>query len=160
MKKSFITLKAFKPPGLFFNHTVINIFSIGKGICSNFLYTLMDFYSLNLKSWAGTFPFSCHLLTFFPKSLFQKSSFTLSPTGSALAYINLSPFARSTLGLNRHFPAIFITIYRCLHDLGLYIWKMLTNREMVNFQKLDFLHFSLCLNYKLCHYRSARIEWD
>ena len=29
----------------------------------------------------------------------------------------------------------------CLHDLHLYIWKMLTNREMVNSQKLDFFIF-------------------
>ena len=28
-----------------------------------------------------------------------------------------------------------------LHDLHLYIWKMLTNREMVNFQKWDFFDF-------------------
>ena len=27
------------------------------------------------------------------------------------------------------------------HSLGLYIRKILTNREMVNFQKLDFLRF-------------------
>ena len=29
----------------------------------------------------------------------------------------------------------------CLHDLHLYIWKMLTNREMVYFQKWDFFIF-------------------
>ena len=31
----------------------------------------------------------------------------------------------------------------CLHDLHLNILKMLTNKEMVNFQKWDF--FSICL---------------
>ena len=29
----------------------------------------------------------------------------------------------------------------CLHDLGLYTRKILTNREMVNFQKMYFLRF-------------------
>ena len=29
----------------------------------------------------------------------------------------------------------------CLRDLHLYIWKILTNREMVNFQKWDFFRF-------------------
>ena len=29
----------------------------------------------------------------------------------------------------------------CLRDLHLYIWKMLTDREMVNFQKWDFFRF-------------------
>ena len=31
--------------------------------------------------------------------------------------------------------------YFYMHDSGLYIQKILTNREMVNFQKLDFLRF-------------------
>ena len=36
----------------------------------------------------------------------------LSKTGSTLARTNqLSPFARCTLGLNRHSPAIFIKIF-------------------------------------------------
>ena len=33
----------------------------------------------------------------------------------------------------------------CLHDLHLDIWKMLTNREMVNFQKWDFFRFFFIL---------------
>ena len=68
----------------------------------------------------------------------------LSQTGSTLARTNLSPFSRCTLRLNRHSLAIFIKIFlcdHCLHDSGLYIQKILTDREMVNFQKLDFLRF-------------------
>ena len=51
----------------------------------------------------------------------------LLQTGSTLARTNLSPFARCTLGLNRHSPAnIFIKIY--------YATQCFTsNREMVNF---------------------------
>ena len=41
----------------------------------------------------------------------------------------------------------------CLHDLHLYIWNMLTNREMVNFQKRDPSRFSLYFYYKLCYYQ-------
>ena len=56
---------------------------------------------------------------------------------------NLSPFARCTLKLIRHSPPFLIKIYyasllawlRALHP------EILTNREMVNFQKLDFLLF-------------------
>ena len=69
---------------------------------------------------------------------------SLSQTGSTLTRTNLSPFALCTLRLNRHSPASFIKIYypiTALHDSGLYIQKILTNREMVNFQKLDFLRF-------------------
>ena len=33
---------------------------------------------------------------------------------------------------------------------------MLTNREMVNFKKLDFFDFSLYFYYKLCHCRSMK----
>ena len=36
----------------------------------------------------------------------------------------------------------------------------MTNKEMVNFQKLDFLGFFICFNYKLCQYMRARIERD
>ena len=46
----------------------------------------------------------------------------------------------------------------CLHDYHLYIWKMLTNREMVNFQKWDFFDFSLYFYYKLCHHRSTKMH--
>ena len=40
---------------------------------------------------------------------------------------------------------------------GLYTKKILTNIEMVNFQKWDFLRF---FDSTFCHYRSARIERD
>ena len=50
-------------------------------------------------------------------------------------------FGRSRLGLNRHSSAIFIKTY--LHDLGLYIGKMLTNREVVNLKKWIFCDFSM-----------------
>ena len=42
----------------------------------------------------------------------------------------------------------------CWHDLHLYIWKMLTNREMVNFQKGDFFRFSLYFYYQLFQHRT------
>ena len=48
----------------------------------------------------------------------------------------------------------------CLQESGLCILKILTIREMVNFQKLDFLLFFAIFNYKFCHYRSERIERD
>ena len=38
-------------------------------------------------------------------------NYSLSQTGSTLARTNLSPFARCTLGLNRHSPAISIKIF-------------------------------------------------
>ena len=38
-----------------------------------------------------------------------------------------------------------ILCYHCLHDYHLYIRKMLTNREMVNFQKWDFFRFFFIL---------------
>ena len=68
-------------------------------------------------------------------------SSTLSQIGSALACTYLSPFARYILGLIRHSRHFYYYILcdNCLHDLGLYIWKILTNREVVSFQKLDFL---------------------
>ena len=70
---------------------------------------------------------------------------TLSQTGSTLARTNLSPFARCTLGLNRHSPAIFIKIFYAITACmiqGCPSRKYFrTNREMVNFQKLDFLQF-------------------
>ena len=49
-----------------------------------------------------------------------------------------TPFARCTLGWNRHFFYQNISVDHCLHDSGLYIQNILTNRETVNFQKLDF----------------------
>ena len=73
-------------------------------------------------------------------------------TGSPLARTNLSPFARCTLGLNRHF---YLNIF--MHDSGLYIQKILTNREMVNCQK--FIFFAI-FNNKFGRYSSARIERD
>ena len=69
----------------------------------------------------------------------------LSQTGSPLARTNLSPFARGTLELNRHSPAVFIKIYSYYAIIAcmtrLYIQKILTNREMENIQKLNFLPF-------------------
>ena len=77
-----------------------------------------------------------------PKWLIESYQEPLLQTGSTLARTNLSPFARCTLGLNCHTPVIFSRLCdHCLHDLGLYIQKILTNREMVNFQKFDFLRF-------------------
>ena len=38
-----------------------------------------------------------------------------------------------------HLKKIYILCNHCLHDLGLYIWEILTNTEIVIFQKLDFL---------------------
>ena len=65
---------------------------------------------------------------------------SLSQTGSTLARTNLWHFAWCTLELNHNFY-LNILCDHCLHDSGLYIQKILTNREMVNFQKLDFLRF-------------------
>ena len=90
-----------------------------------------------------------------PHFIFQKVSLNmlscdktaetpLSQTGSTLARTtcNLTPFARCTLGLNRHSPAICIKISYVITAYvthGFTSRKKLTNREMVNFQKLDFL---------------------
>ena len=49
----------------------------------------------------------------------------LSQTGSSLVRTNLSPFARCTLGLTRHFDKNILCDH-CLHDSGLYIQKILT----------------------------------
>ena len=49
-----------------------------------------------------------------------------------------------------------ISCDHCMHEYHLYIWKMLTNREMVNFQKWNFFEFSLYSYSKLCHYRSTK----
>ena len=49
------------------------------------------------------------------------------------------PVAFRSLGLNRHSPTIFIKIHYAI--TAFYIQKILTNREMVNFQKLDFFRF-------------------
>ena len=65
----------------------------------------------------------------------------LSQTGSSLARTNLSPFARCTLGLSRHFYKKNILCDHCLHDSGLYIQKILTKREMIYCQKSNFLLF-------------------
>ena len=57
-----------------------------------------------------------------------------------IAHTHLSPFARCTLGLSRHFiKNIFCD--HCLHDSGLYIKKISTKREMINCQKFNFLLF-------------------
>ena len=51
----------------------------------------------------------------------------------------LSPFARCTLGLNRHSPAIFIKIN---YGITVSMTQGFTSRKyLVNFQKLDFLRF-------------------
>ena len=61
-----------------------------------------------------------------------------------------------------YFRLKYINIMRSLLERLtplLYIRKMLTNREMVNFEKWDFLQFfSLYFYYtcKLCHYRSTK----
>ena len=68
----------------------------------------------------------------------------LSQTWSTLARTHLSPFARCTLGLNRHFNKNILCDY-CLHDSVLYIQKILTKREMINCQKFNLLLF-LTLN--------------
>ena len=51
-------------------------------------------------------------------------------------------FRSYILGLIRHSRHFYYYILcdNCLHDLGLYIWKIFTNREVVSFQK-DFLRF-------------------
>ena len=57
---------------------------------------------------------------------------------------HLSPFARCTLGLSCHSPAIFlknILCDHCLHDSWLDILKISTNREMIKNFKFDFLQF-------------------
>ena len=54
---------------------------------------------------------------------------------------------------------ILIKIYYAITACTIYtfyIWKMLTNREMVNFQKWDFFDLSLYSNYKSWHYRSMK----
>ena len=61
-------------------------------------------------------------------------------TGSSLARTNLSPFARCTLGLSRHFIKNILCDH-CFHDSGLYIQKILSKREMINCQKFNFLLF-------------------
>ena len=71
----------------------------------------------------------------YANNIFRCDYGTLSQTGSTLT---LSHFTRCTLGLNRHFY-LNILCDHCLHDSGLYIQKILTNKEMANFQKLDFL---------------------
>ena len=43
-------------------------------------------------------------------SIEQSKIFALSPTGSTLARTDLSPFARSALGLSRHSPAIVVFV--------------------------------------------------
>ena len=80
---------------------------------------------------------------------------SFSQTESALARTTLSPFARCILGLNRHSPAIFIKICYAITACMALGFTLFTNREMVNFQKLDF--FAI-FNIKFCHYRSARIS--
>ena len=66
----------------------------------------------------------------------------LSQTESTLARTNLSPFARCTLGLNRHSPAIYIkifyTITACMTQ-GFISRKYWLMEEIVIFQKLDIL---------------------
>ena len=54
------------------------------------------------------------LVDYFDECVDKPGSIPLSQTGSALARADLSPFARSTLGLNRHSPAIFIKIYNAI----------------------------------------------
>ena len=61
-------------------------------------------------------------------------------TGNPLARTNLSPFARCTLGLSRHFYQNILCDH-CLHDMELYIQKILVKREMINCQKNNFLLF-------------------
>ena len=72
--------------------------------------------------------------------LLSKTECPLSLTGSALARTYRSLFARCTLGLNLRIESPFprhlylnILFDHCLHDLGLYIRKIMTNKEMVNF---------------------------
>ena len=94
-------------------------------------YFIMPRVFFYINSVPVSCPFVMHLIT-------------LSQTGSTLARINLSPFVRCTLGLDHHSPRHLysnILCDHCFHDLGLYIQKLLTNKEMVNFQKLDFLRF-------------------
>ena len=78
-------------------------------------------------------------LWFFPASEIIVS--TLLQTGSALARTNLSPYGRCTLGLNRHFLKNILCVTACITQGFNYIQTILTNREMVNFKKLDFLRF-------------------
>ena len=64
----------------------------------------------------------------------------LSQTASTLAHTHLSPFARCTLGLNAIFIKNILCDY-CLHDSGFFIQKILTKRELINCQKINFLLF-------------------
>ena len=81
---------------------------------------------------------SCHSVVSVHYSIVVTCS--LSQTGSTLARTNLSPFARCTLGLKCHFIKNILCDH-CLHDLGLYIQKILTKKEMINCQKFNFLLF-------------------
>ena len=62
---------------------------------------------------------------------------------------NWGPYLRSRFDkLTIWFQLMFYQIVlcdHCLHDYHLYNWEMLTNREMVNFQKLDFFRFFFIL---------------
>ena len=64
----------------------------------------------------------------------------LSQTGSSLVQTNLSPFARCTLGLSRHFLKNILCDH-CLLASWLYIQKILTRRQMINCQKFNVLLF-------------------
>ena len=70
------------------------------------------------------------------------------------------PYLRSGFDiLSSRCQLIFYKYISCdhsLHDYHLYIWKMLTKRDMVNFQKWDFFRFFLYFYHKLCHYRSKK----
>ena len=72
--------------------------------------------------------------------LYRRKTIPLSPTASALR-TNVPPFARCTLGLNHHSPAIFNMIY---YGITARMTKSFTSGKlltMVNFQKLDLLLF-------------------
>ena len=55
-----------------------------------------------------------------------------------------SLFDKLTIWCQLIFYLIILCDY-CLHDYHLYIRKMLTNREIVNFQKWDFFQFFFIL---------------
>ena len=56
---------------------------------------------------------------------------------------------------NKRFGANFKKIIY-MHDLHIYIRKMLTNREIVTVQKWDFFRFYFILLLKTCRFRSTK----
>ena len=102
------------------------------------------------------------LLLFFPSDLLRYILKCICSPYSTLMTMYLPGNVanrKCTLGLNRHSSPIFTKISfcnHCLHDSGLYIQKILTKWEIVNFKKMTFCNF----NNNFCLYSSARIERD